>query len=210
MITEKDIIELTSKPVVRLYTRQNDKTLNQLEHDGRIINQRIYVELHLGDVAPLFLESYDWLTERVAKIVPKPDDVHAPIWCSVCKENCLRPIPGTVAYVIDVPREKICFFDDGKWDYVLNRIYLPKDPEDEEAYRRHIHELGIASSFQIMQGKHAGQFPEEEQRIRDSWERIFQIDTWSPWHVCGNIWEITKDQVVDILYPDDTYYPAVD
>lgn len=82
MITAEQIKELTGRPVVRLYTRQNDKTLGQLKRDGRIINQRIYVQLHLGDVAPLFLESYDWLTERVAKIVPKPDDVHAPIWCS--------------------------------------------------------------------------------------------------------------------------------
>lgn len=28
--------------IVKLYTRQNDKTLYQLERDGRIINQRVY------------------------------------------------------------------------------------------------------------------------------------------------------------------------
>ena len=53
------------KETVRLYTRQNDKTLYQLERDGRIINQRAYVELHFGDIAPLFLESYDWFTRRL-------------------------------------------------------------------------------------------------------------------------------------------------
>ncbi|MFQ8898602.1 MAG: DUF3841 domain-containing protein [[Clostridium] scindens] len=42
---------------VNLYTRQNDKTLYQLERNGRIINERIYVELHFGDIAPLFMES---------------------------------------------------------------------------------------------------------------------------------------------------------
>lgn len=31
---------------VRLYTRQNDKTLLMLEHGGRILNQRVYVQLH--------------------------------------------------------------------------------------------------------------------------------------------------------------------
>jgi hypothetical protein len=31
---------------VTLYTRQNDKTLRQLERDGRIINHRAYVEMH--------------------------------------------------------------------------------------------------------------------------------------------------------------------
>ncbi|MCH3953986.1 MAG: DUF3841 domain-containing protein [Eubacterium sp.] len=203
MITSERLKQLVDRPVVRLYTRQNDKTLEQLRRDGRIINQRLYVQLHLGDIAPLFLESYDWLTERVAKIVPKPDDVHAPIWCSVCRENCLKPIEGTVVYVIDVPREKICLFDDGKWDYVLNRIYLPKDEADDQAYHQHLRDLGVESRFQIMQGKYAGMFPEEERRIRESWERIFDIDDWSPFHVCGNIWEIRDNQVKQILRPED-------
>ena len=44
---------------VKLYTRQNDKTLAQLERDGRIINQRAYVKLHFGDMADHYLESYD-------------------------------------------------------------------------------------------------------------------------------------------------------
>ena len=48
----------TEKKTVKLYTRQNDKTLYQLERDGRVINQRAYVELHFGDIAPLFMESY--------------------------------------------------------------------------------------------------------------------------------------------------------
>ena len=58
--------------IVKLYTRQNDKTLYQLERDGRIINQRVYVELHFGDIAPLFMESYDWFTKEAAKRLPKP------------------------------------------------------------------------------------------------------------------------------------------
>ena len=36
---------------VRLYTRQSDKTLLMLEHGGRVLNQRIYVQLHFGDMS---------------------------------------------------------------------------------------------------------------------------------------------------------------
>ena len=36
---------------VRLYTRQNDKTLLMLQQEGRIVNQRIYVQMHFGDMA---------------------------------------------------------------------------------------------------------------------------------------------------------------
>lgn len=75
---------------VKLYTRQNDKTLYQLERDGRIINQRVYVELHFGDIAPLFMESYDWFTKEASKRLPKPEDVHAPTWCSISVENCFK------------------------------------------------------------------------------------------------------------------------
>ena len=120
---------------VRLYTRQNDKTLAQLERDGRIINQRAYVKLHFGDMADHYLESYDWFTAEAAKRVSKPEDVHASIWCSISANNCLKPIPGTVVYVLEVPKDQVIYFDEGKWDYVLNRIYLPAD-EDDKAYRQ--------------------------------------------------------------------------
>ena len=153
---------------VKLYTRQNDKTLYQLERDGRIINQRVYVELHFGDIAPLFMESYDWFTEEAAKRLPKPDDVQAPIWCSISAENCLKPIPGTVVYVLEVPEDHVIYFDDVKWDYVLNRIYLPKDEEDKKAYRQHLKEIGVENSFEFLSGKYKGMFPEEGARIRES------------------------------------------
>ena len=48
--------------LIRLYTRQNDKTLNSLEKKGRVINERMYVQLHFGPDADLFLDSYDLFT----------------------------------------------------------------------------------------------------------------------------------------------------
>lgn len=194
--------EKTGK-TVWLYTRQNDKTLYQLERDGRIINQRVYVEMHFGDIAPLFMESYDWFTKEASKMVEKPADVHAPIWCSISKENCLKPIPGTVVYVLEVPEEKVIYFDEAKWDYVLNRIYLPKDEEDNKAYRQHLKDIGVDSAFDIMQGRFQGKYPEEEAKIRDSWERVFQIDNWTIFNVCGNLWEIKKEWVRRIVHPGE-------
>ena len=123
---------------VKLYTRQNDKTLAQLERDGRIINQRAYVKLHFGDMADHYLESYDWFTQEAAKRVPKPEDVQASIWCSISANNCLKPIDGTVVYVLEVPKEQVIYFDEGKWDYVLNRIYIPADEDDRLAYKKHL------------------------------------------------------------------------
>lgn len=194
---------MEEKKTVRLYTRQNDKTLYQLERDGRLINQRVYVELHFGDIAPLFMESYDWFTKEAAKRVPKPDDVKVPLWCSISAENCLKPIPGTVVYVLEVPEDQVIYFDDVKWDYVLNRIYLPKDKEDEQAYRRHLEEMGITNRFSFFDGPYKGMYPEEEARIKESWKRIFEIDDWTIFNVCGNLWEIKKAWVKQIVHPGE-------
>lgn len=189
--------------VVRLYTRQNDKTLYQLERDGRIINQRAYVEMHFGDIAPLFMESYDWFTKEAAKRVAKPDDVHAPIWCSISADNCLKPIPGTVVYVLEAPEENVMYFDDVKWDYVLNRIYLPKDEEDAAAYKEHLKDIGVANGFEFFQGRYKGKYPEEERKIRESWLRCFEIDNWTIFNVCGNLWEIRKEWVKKVVRPGE-------
>ena len=153
------------------------------------------------------MESYDWFTREAAKRVPKPEDVKAPIWCSISVENCLKPIPGTVVYVLEVPESQVIYFDDVKWDYVLNRIYLPKNAEDDAAYRQHLKEQGVPNRFEILAGKYQGKYPEEEQRIRESWKRIFEIDNWTIFNVCGNLWEIKKSWVRQIVHPGEEIKP---
>lgn len=192
-----------SSETVKLYTRQNEKTLLQLKRDRRIINQRIYVELHFGSIAPLFMESYDWFTKEAAKRVPKPDDVQASIWCSISAKNCLKPIPGTVVYVLEVPEDQVIYFDEIKWDYVLNRIYLPKDAEDDQRYQQEIRDKGFRSRFEFFEGRYKNQYPEEMAKIVESWKRVFEIDQWTIFNVCGNIWEIKEEWVKKIVYPGE-------
>lgn len=184
---------------VKLFTKQNDKTLAQLERDGRFINVRLYVELHLGDIAPFFVKKYDWLTREAARRLPKPDDVKAPIWCAVSPRSCMHPEPGTVVYCLEVPRDQIIFFDNFKWDYVLNQLYLPKDDADMEAYQKHLADLGIKSRFDFSKDLYRNMYPQEIKRIEASWIRIFDLDEWNIWNVCGNIWEIRQEWVKRII-----------
>ena len=188
---------------VRLYTRQNDKTLTQLERDDRIINQRAYVRMYFGDMAQHYLDSYDWFTAEAAKRVPKPDDVTASIWCSISAQNCLKPINGTVVYVLDVPKDQVIYFDEAKWDYVLNRIYIPADEDDRAAYKKHLNALGVQNGFEFFQGRYKGMYPREEERIRESWKRVFDIDNWTIFNICGNIWEIRREWVRQIVHPGE-------
>ena len=190
---------------IRLYTRQNDKTLNMLESKGRIINERIYVKMHFGDMAEHYLERYDWFAAQAAKRVPRPEDVSLPIWCAIDPRYCLLPEPGTVIYILEVPKDKVIFFDDVKWDYVLNNKYLPADPEDEARYRLHLRELGISSSYMLLSGRYAGKYLLEERRIRESWSRVFDVPDLTRPSVCGNIWEIRREQVLRIVRPGEGF-----
>ena len=46
-------------------------------------------------------------------------------------------------------------------------------------------------------------YPEEEQRIRESWKRVFEIDRWTIFNVCGNLWEIKQEWVKRIVHPGE-------
>ncbi|WP_312612326.1 DUF3841 domain-containing protein [Oscillibacter sp.] len=189
---------------VRLYTRQSDKTLLMLEHGGRIVNQRIYVQLHFGDMAGHYLDCYDWFAREASRFVPRPEGAELSIWCTPNVKNCLPPIEGTVVYALDVPEDRIVFFDDAKWDYVLNHRYLPLDDADEAAYRKHLQNISVANSFEFFEGRYAGKYPEETTRILESWKRVFDpIDHASP-TACGNVWEIRREQIVRVFRPGET------
>ena len=106
--------------------------------------------------------------------------------------------------MLEVPQDQIIYFDDVKWDYVLNRIYLPKDDEDASAYKRHLKEIGVENGFEFFEGRYKCMFPEEVERIRASWKRVFEIDNWTIFNVCGNIWEIKKEWVKRIVRPGES------
>ena len=64
--------------------------------------------------------------------------------------------------------------------------------------------VGVENSFEFLSGKYKGMFPEEEARIRESWKRAFEIDNWTIFNVCGNLWEIRKEWVKKIVHPGET------
>lgn len=188
---------------VILYTRQHENSLYELRNKGRITNKEIYVRLHMLDIAPYFMEKYRLFVEMAEKIVPRPEGSDYPIWCSISKRNCLRPIEKEVVYEIEVPKSEVIYFDGGKWDYVLNNIYIPKDEEDRVNYQKEIYALGVNDEYNFIDGKYKGMYPEIEEKIRNSWDRIFQIDNWSDFVVQANIWHIKKDWVLRIIKPGE-------
>lgn len=184
--------------IVTLWTRQNEKSLDQLEKNGVFHNKREYIESQYEDIANHYIKLYRWFVEAASRRVPKPEDVEFPIWCSVSLANMLRPVEGTVCYELELPRDKVIYFDGAKWDYVLNHIYIPKDDQDQREYVEDLKRKGFKDEFNLYEGRYAHLYPLERKRIIDSWERIFEIDRWNEFVVQGNIWEIRPENIKKI------------
>ena len=193
---------LNHKQKVTLWTRQDIRSLEDLEKKGVYRVKREYIEEDYGDISEHFIKLYKWFTEKASKMVPKPAGVEFPIWCSISYESMYRPTEDTVVYKLEVDRSQVIYFDGGKWDYVLNHRYLPKDEEDNRLYLEEMRKKGFDDSdlYSFIEGRNAYLYPEERKRVMDSWMRIFEIDHWNIFTVQANIWEIKPEMIKDILY----------
>lgn len=185
---------------VTLWTRQDERSLEELKKNKVFVNKEEYIRNQYEDIADHFIKLYKWFVKEASKKVPKPDYVSMPIWCSISRENMYRPIEGSICYELQVPEEEIIYFDGQKWDYVLNHLYIPKDEKDHENYLHELRLKGFKNEFEFFVGPNAHFYPEERNKIISSWIRIFDIEEWNIFRVQANIWQIKEEYVKEIYY----------
>lgn len=188
---------------VRLYTRQDVRSLKEIEEKGYFTNKISYVKENFGVISDYILNCYNYFVKEASKRVPKPDDVEMPVWCGVSNKNCMPPIKNSILYVLDVPEDEVIYFDGVKWDYVLNHHYIPLDEEDDKKYKKRLKDKGIDNGFEFFEGKYKNFYPEERQIVIDSWTRIFDIDEWNIYRVQANIWKIKKEWIFALVKKGD-------
>ena len=194
---------------VNLYTRQHENSLYELKNKGVIQNKRLYVSLHMRDISNYFLEKYDYFVKMASKRVSKPDDISYPIWCSVSKANCLKPIDKEVVYALTVPKDEVIYFDGAKWDLVLNNQYVPINIDDAKSFDKELASRRIDHSFDIFDRKYNGMFDDIREKIVSSWERIFEITDKSEFVVQANLWQIKEEWIKHIVYPGNNFFEIV-
>ena len=185
---------------VRLWTRQDIRSLDELKSNGVIRTQPAYLKEKFEEISPYILKLYDWFVTAAHQRVPKPESVTYPIWCSVSEENMLRPTPSEVVYVLEVEPSEIIYFDGAKWDMVLNHLYIPRDRNDAKRYAASMEAKGFKHGFSFIDSKTAHFYPIERQEVMASWYRIFDIEEWSIFTVQANIWEIRQDMIKNIFF----------
>jgi len=189
-----------NKKKVTLWTRQSIKSLDDLRSNGVIrINQK-HMKEKFDVLADYFIKLYRWFVEAASKRVPKPPEVEFPIWCAISEKSMLKPTEDTVVYVLEVEESDVIYFDGTKWDYVLNHLYIPKDAEDDAAYKKEMERKGHKNLYALLNENTAHFYQREIKQVMDSWVRIFEIDEWNVFRVQANIWEIRPDMIKDILY----------
>lgn len=187
---------------VRLWTRQDIKSLEELKKHGVIRIKRDHLEEKFDAISGYIIKLYKWFVNAADQRNPKPEDVEFPVWCSISEENMLRPTEDTVVYVLEVDPSEVIYFDGVKWDHVLNHLYIPKDQADEEAYKKEMASRGHTNLFVFLDEATTHFYPRERKQVMDSWPRIFDIDEWDIFRVQANLWEIREDMIVDILYAE--------
>lgn len=194
---------------VNLYSRQHENSLYELKSKGVLRNKRLYVQAHMKGISDFFLGKYDLFVKMAETRHPKSNEISYPIWCSVSKDNCLKPIDKEVVYALTVPKSEVIYFDGAKWDLVLNNQYVPKDKEDALRFQKELKMHGIDHSFNIFDRKYDEMFDDLRDEIVASWERIFEITDRSEFVVQANLWEIKKEWVRHIIYPGDDFFEIV-
>lgn len=191
--------------MVNLYTMQHQDSLNELKKHGRIINKERYIIMHMGSTAQFVIPHYRTFSNLAKQLVPRPEDVIFPIWCGVTQESSFVVEKGYVVYCLTVPVDQVIYFDGGKWDLVLNNLYVPEDQADAEAYAKELKELGFPHQFGILEN-YGGMYPELFNKIRDSWKRLFVIDEWDEHRIQANLWQIKEEWVQHVVHDGDNLY----
>lgn len=185
--------------MVRLWTRQDKRSLKTIEKDGVYRVKEDYIMEQFGDIAYHYIELYKWFVRTASERVPKPEGVEFPIWCAISKESMYVPTEETVVYELEIDESEVIYLDGRKWDFVLNHHYIPIDKNDEDKYTKEMERLGLIDSYSFFEGKYANFYPLEKRKIVNSWIRIFDIEDWNVFGVQANIWEIRKDMIKQII-----------
>jgi len=183
---------------ITVWTRQDKEILNSFDH-GVYRCKEEYINQKMEDFSDYYKKLYHWYSKKAEAIVPKPDDsIKYPIWVSVDEEMQLRPNEDSVILKLSIPKEEVIITDIEKWGYVVNFLYLPKNKEDYEAHKELLKNYQINDPTELIMGDLRNFYPQLTQKIKKSWDRLFEKYTISNTRQ-GTIWQICKKDIVEII-----------
>jgi len=183
---------------IKLWTTQDQRALKELEANGVYrVNLRSITKKY-DSCSDIYLHAYRWFSKAANNVVPKPEGVEFPVWAALEKELTFGLIEGQVRFELEVDSEKVLIFDSGKWDYILNYWYIPKDSKDMEEFGKKLEVNGIRNKSQVYLTNF---YPILKREVEKSWERLFDPNIKISGQDQATLWEIRSEWIKDVTYP---------
>lgn len=185
----------------------------KLQHDGVLYGPGP----ELVDDSWRWRTAYDWMVEQMERrIGPRPEPDLYPLWAWYQSADAThrRPdlrstgylAPGTkgVRLACEIPTEQILLSDFEQWHFALNYWYSSLSQAEDEAFEAELASRGVVRT---QDGPLSD--PVYHQRILDSWQHIFDLEsvgdpdwvgdaTRDEKSIQGTFWHLTLDQVRDV------------
>ncbi|WZL72428.1 DUF3841 domain-containing protein [Clostridiaceae bacterium 35-E11] len=181
---------------IKVWTRQNEAILDILEKEGRYIVKEEYIVEKMEDCSKFYLDVYKWYTKKAQKIVPKPQDVHYPIWISLDTNFMLQPVTGNVVLELLIDEDLLITMDVEKWGRIVNYWYVPKNREDEAEHDKLLEKYGLCDDSSIYMSNF---YPHLKRELIESWDRLFDHTYNLSDARQGTLWEVKKEWIVNII-----------
>lgn len=157
---------------LKLYTQQSDVIVKQLELNGYHTAKMKFIKEKYGEVAPVFVDAYQWYVSNAEKIVPRPKEAESGIWLYKDPRN-LEQHEGHQILEVRVPVEEAVFFRMKDWNKRLNLNYIGKTQEEETEFHEKLSKYGINYSGDVFQTPF---YPQLKDALIKSWQNLFRYD----------------------------------
>lgn len=200
---------------IKLWTIQNEKAYHKFIQTGIWRADPSY-SIFDGE----FCDAYDWLAAQMdMRIGSRPKGVEYPMWAwyqwegerKRCDLRCGGYAKrGTrmlqVAFEIDDSQVLLSDFDG--WHFVLSNSYLAANEQDFNSFYEKLEVGGFTHQDIIDFGKKHPLLEECRKKIMWSWDRIFNLESYTPDWDCppdqksiqATFWELKSEQVEKIEF----------
>lgn len=182
---------------MRVWTRQHESVLKELNDTGRYIMKTENVSLDMPEYKHIMMEVYMWLANNMPTINIKPEDVSLPIWVVFKSDAAMLPSPNMCLLELEIDENIVYHLNINKWGMILNYSYIPSDEIDDKRHTELLKKYGISDTKAYM----SNFYPTLKSEIKNSWMRLFDdnISINDGKECYGLIWEIKKEWVVKVL-----------
>lgn len=188
------MLEKSADNKIKVWSRQHQNVLQKLEEKGVYRVKERYIRKRLGSCADIYLDVYRWLRNQAGKRMDIAPENKFPIWLSVEESLKLPEAEGHVFFELEIPESEIMIFDELKWDYIVNYLYLPKNKEDKKRFKKKVEKYNIQVESDIYLQDF---YPALKKEMTASWQRLFDQEIKLSDHQLGICWQLKKDWVVD-------------